>query len=136
MKIMKQIGNFLRKNLDWCVVFLLGLTPIIASLTLEGLLFWNRALGCLNMLANITTLYTTLLLGYVFQFEVDRLSYPYDDIVLYLLNFIVLFVGYYFFKKMHLKFPKYRKLIISVGMLVLIIAVIWPLNFCLTFSFG
>ena len=133
---MKEIDNFLRKNLDWCIIFLLGLMPIVASLTLGGLLFWNRTLGCLNMLANITTLYTTLLLGYVFQFEVDRLPYPYNNIVLYLLNFIVLFIGYYFFKKLYLKFPKYRKLLIVMGVLILIFAIAWPLNFCLSFSFG
>ncbi|MBI2522842.1 hypothetical protein HYW19_00465 [Candidatus Woesearchaeota archaeon] len=133
---MKGIDNIIKKNLDWFVVFLIGLIPIIANLVLRGLLFWNQALGCLNMLANITTLYTSLFLVYVFQFEVDRLPYPYDDILLYVLNFAVLFIGYYLLKKIYLKLPKYRKLMIFTGIIVLIFAIAWPLSFCLTFSFG
>ena len=129
---MKKIRYLIRKNIDWFIIFILALMPLISKLTIENLPFWNRGLGCFNLIINMFTLLAIFLLEGV---GLDRL--PFEGFVSFILNFFVLFGGYYLLKKLYFKLPKdsmYRRLLILIIMVALLIAIGMLLDFCLNFS--
>ena len=129
---MEDIKDLIIKNWDWIIISVLALIQLILKFV-STLTFWNRDLGCFNLIINIPTLLAVFILDNIFG--IDKL--PFEEFTLFILSLIVLFVGYYLIKRLYFKLTKgsmYRRVLLFIVIVGLLIAIGMLLEFCVSFS--